>query len=60
VIQMYVREIIQCFAYIYFSCNFLSMMTYKTLSRLHKTYVLCNDHTNDALYTLIFLYDIYL
>jgi hypothetical protein len=49
VVQMFVREIIQCFAYIYFSCNFLSMMMCQTLNELYKTLVLCNDYIEDTL-----------
>jgi hypothetical protein len=51
VVQMAVREIIQCFAHIYFSYNFLSIMMCQTLSGLYKTLVLCNDHTKDVLYS---------
>jgi hypothetical protein len=53
VIQMYVSEIIQCFAHIYFSCNFLSIIICQTLNGLLKTLVLCNDYIEDALYRVI-------
>jgi hypothetical protein len=52
VVQMSVREKIQWFAHIYFSCNFLSMMMCQTLSGLHKTIVLFNNHIEDVLLNL--------